>query len=182
MYRLAEKRDESGFTLIELVVVVAVLAVLAAIAIPSFGAIQRTAKQNTVNLSSQQIIKELKVVVASPDYNPSIHGGRPTEWSQVMMNFNSQLKTSTNPSTGAIILDKPGMMAFSKGKCTVVIYFSGIADVEKFGEVSAELLAGTLNEDSALIWGAAHWDNGQIVNKNEFGSTCPDVDWNPGLD
>jgi prepilin-type N-terminal cleavage/methylation domain-containing protein len=180
MYRLAQKRDESGITLIELVVVIAVLGVIAAIAIPSYGAIQATARQNVVNLSSQQILKELRAVVASPNYDSSKNGGRPTEWSEVMMNFNNQIKTSTDPSTGSIVLEKPGMMAFTKGKCIVVIYFSGTGDVEKFGEVSAQMLDGTLNEDTALTWGAAHWDDGRIVSKNGFGESCPEISWNPG--
>jgi prepilin-type N-terminal cleavage/methylation domain-containing protein len=51
--RLA-KRDEKGFTLIELVIVVAIIGILIAIAIPSYGAIQHTARVNAVELAASK--------------------------------------------------------------------------------------------------------------------------------
>lgn len=46
--RRRRESSESGFSLIELIVVVAILGVLVAIAIPVFGNIQATARQNAV--------------------------------------------------------------------------------------------------------------------------------------
>lgn len=50
-------RNEAGFTLIELVIVIVVIGILTAIAIPTYGAIQHTARQNTVNTVANQVYK-----------------------------------------------------------------------------------------------------------------------------
>ena len=53
---ISKKRNQKGFTLIELVVVIAILAILAAIAIPRLGKSRETAKIATHN-SNVRILK-----------------------------------------------------------------------------------------------------------------------------
>jgi prepilin-type N-terminal cleavage/methylation domain-containing protein len=68
---------EGGFSLIELIVVVAILGVLVAIAIPVFGNIQATARQNAVAAVAANGATQATAQIANGDPATLIQSGDP---------------------------------------------------------------------------------------------------------
>ena len=64
---LSKKRNDEGFSLIELVVVVAVLAILAAIAIPSFTSLNAEARVAGAKTTLANLVKECAVKLVDSD-------------------------------------------------------------------------------------------------------------------
>ena len=64
---LSKKRNDEGFSLIELVVVVAVLAILAAVAIPSFTSLNAEAKVAGAKTTLANLVKECAVKLVDSD-------------------------------------------------------------------------------------------------------------------
>lgn len=68
---MTQRRQQSGFTLIELMIVVAIIGILAAIAIPSFNRFQARARQSEVNVNLKSLFTGLRTQQRKP--SASIH-------------------------------------------------------------------------------------------------------------
>ena len=62
-----KKNNKKGFTLVELVIVVAVMAILVAIAIPTIGAVTKSAKVSVYNSNAKTIESMIKLAQAQAD-------------------------------------------------------------------------------------------------------------------
>ncbi len=74
---MAQRRQQSGFTLIELMIVVAIIGILAAIAIPNFIRFQARARQSEVNVNLKSLFTGLRTqqrmpppVIRATSFNP----------------------------------------------------------------------------------------------------------------
>ena len=89
----------SGFSLIELVIVIAVLAILSAVAIPSFIGVRNSAKVSAVKKSLVNILKECLVAESNLLIDPTFNafatpGGYVYFYRGLLAHFNSEAELS----------------------------------------------------------------------------------------
>ena len=64
-----KKKDNKGFTLVELVIVVAILAILVGLLAPQYTKYVEKSRKSADASNLEEIVKELKVVASDPQYS-----------------------------------------------------------------------------------------------------------------
>lgn len=138
---------EDGFTLIELVIVVAVIGILTAIAIPTYGFIQKTARQNTLDQNALSIVTDFEVAVAN--------GKDLTAIGEDGANTVAGNLRNSKYDNGNVAIFSTGNYA----QCQVAVWLEGETEEEKlayFGTLTA-LNTPALMKDASFDWGAIYY-------------------------
>lgn len=163
-------KNENGFTLIELVIVVAVIGILTAIAIPSYGAIQKMAKQASVDGTMNHRLTEIAAVYAQDGETAARTAA------------NTRTPTEANifvlPTTG-------GGSAGASGICQLVVFLDNPKDTNEWGS-NPEFLEKIqyIYSGQSLDSAPFAWAGGKVIfgggdpefmklNSSNYISSCP---------
>lgn len=119
-----KKKDNKGFTLVELVIVVAILAILVGILAPQYTKYVEKSRQSADVSNLENIVKGFKVAAADTDYNIIPDGANSTAIFTIKMEATGTTVTATGaPDTGDIwedALQEYTGYDFSKGKVDAI--------------------------------------------------------------
>jgi prepilin-type N-terminal cleavage/methylation domain-containing protein len=118
---MLKKRNQKGFTLIEIIAVLVILGILAAVAIPKYFDLQTDSRQKAVLGASSALISTAAM-----------------QYSQALLNASASATSFTpNPTTGIVVGDFTGNIAGSAGT------YSASVTAGPTGYTAADLAAGT---------------------------------------
>lgn len=96
-----KKKDNKGFTLVELVIVVAILAILVGILAPQYTKYVEKSRQSADVSNLENIVKGFKVAAADTDYNIIPDGKDSTAKFEIVMNTSGTTVKATGAPTTA---------------------------------------------------------------------------------
>lgn len=153
----ASRREEDGFTLIELMVVVLIIAILLAIAIPTFLGAQNKAKDRSAQSSLRSSVNAAKTVVT--DNNGDYTKATPAALLAVepSLDFKDSVTASTDPKVVSVNTPSSGEFyaaAISKTGTCFYIRDTTAAGVNRFAKSSDSAVActGEKAADASVTW------------------------------
>lgn len=154
---IQKRRDQEGFTLIELMVVVLIIAILIAIAIPTFLGARTRAQDRAAQSSLRNGLTAAKEIFTDnenyTDATVAALGAAEPSLDFVATGVAStgQTEVSVNPVSASVIT----MAALSRsGTCYAIRDTTTAAGGTEFGTVAAGACSGT-NAQAAATWGSS---------------------------
>ena len=113
-----KKKDNKGFTLVELVIVVAILAILVGLLAPQYTKYVEKSRKSADASNLEEIVKELKVVASDPQY--SVPAGTFT----IVMSHSKGTTITLTDTSGSVTSDDDkvwtaGMESLLEGNWTI---------------------------------------------------------------
>ena len=108
--------NQSGFSLIELIIVIAVMGLLGMVAVPSFSAIQTKTKNTSFKSTAHTIEMALETYVLDNGNYPSGQNVSAPELVETLMTAGLLSTVPTNPFTGKAIAetDTKGLLSYNQ--------------------------------------------------------------------
>ena len=75
-----KKRDQSGFTIVELLIVIVVIGILAALVVTTYGGIQAKARDSNRQSDVKALQTQLEAFYATKNYYPAVADVNSTSW------------------------------------------------------------------------------------------------------
>ncbi|CAN5119629.1 hypothetical protein BH09PAT3_BH09PAT3_2790 [soil metagenome] len=107
MFSLAKKRDQKGFTIVELLIVIVVIGILAALVVTTYGGIQAKARDSKRQSDLQAVQTQIEAYYATNSFYPSLTDLNSASWRTANMKsldagalLDPSAQTSTTPLSG----------------------------------------------------------------------------------
>ena len=106
MISLTKKRDQQGFTIVELLIVIVVIGILAALVVTTYAGIQGKARDSKRKTDLQAMQTQIEAYYAEENHYPSYTNLNSDQWRSTEANHLKSLKadTLTDPSGTAATL------------------------------------------------------------------------------